>query len=146
MISNVLCFATLADKNKGTLLTDAINALLVQSIDGNQYYYVAHDYNTNYVDAVSVKDLTNATIIKTFNKIFEDMGQKGHKQRLTITNNQTVVSLKRYLAQKIVSDNLLSRLTIESTPQNGRSKHERITSSAGYAQPTKSGRCSCGTN
>ena len=43
MINNVLCFAALTDKNKGTLYTDAIGALPVRSINGNQYYYVAYD-------------------------------------------------------------------------------------------------------
>ena len=37
LISNVFCFAALADKNKGTLYTDAPVALPVGSIDGNQY-------------------------------------------------------------------------------------------------------------
>ena len=99
-ISNVFCFAALADKNKGTLYTDATGALPVRSIDGNQYYYVAYDYDTNYVHTVPVKDLAGATIIKTFAKIFTKMEQQGHKPRLNITDNQAVAPLKRYLAQK----------------------------------------------
>ena len=100
IISNVFCFTVLADKNKGTLYTDATGALPVRSIDGNQYYYVAYDYDTNYVHAVPVEDLTDAAIIKTFDKIFNKMEQKGHKPRLNITDNQAVAPLKRYLAQK----------------------------------------------
>ena len=87
MISNVFFFAALTDKNKGTLYTYATGALPVQFIDGNQYYYVAYDYDTNYVHAVPVKDLTDATTIKIFDTIFEDMEQKGHKPHLNITDN-----------------------------------------------------------
>ena len=58
MISNVFCFATLADKSKGTLYTDATGALPVWSVNGNQYCYVAYDYDTNYVHTVPVKDLS----------------------------------------------------------------------------------------
>ena len=79
---------------------DATGALPVQSIDGNQYYYVVCDYNTNYVHAVLVEDLTNATIIETFENIFKDMEQKGHKPHLNTNNNQAVALLKRYLEQK----------------------------------------------
>ena len=34
-VSNVFCFAALADKNKGNLYTDATGALLVRSINEN---------------------------------------------------------------------------------------------------------------
>jgi hypothetical protein len=96
-VNNVFCFAALSDKNKGTLYTDATGALPVQSIDGNQYYYVKYDYNTNYVNAVPVEDLTDTTIIQTFDTIFEDMEKKGHKPKLNITDNQAVGPLKQYL-------------------------------------------------
>jgi hypothetical protein len=108
VISNVFCFAALADKNKGTLYTDATGALPVRSVDGNQYYYVAYDYDTNYVHAVPVEDLTDATIINTFDEIFSDMELKGHKPHHNITDNQAVAPLKRYLAGKIVSVNSLN--------------------------------------
>ena len=99
MISNVFCFAAIADKNKGTLYTNPNGTLPDLSIDGIQYYYVAYNYDTNYVHTVPVEDLTDATIIKTFDKIFKDM-EKSHKPCLNITNNQAVASLEQYLEQK----------------------------------------------
>ena len=100
LVINVFCFAALADKNKGTLYTDATSTLPVRSINNNQCYYVVYDYDTNYVHTVPVEDLTDATIIKTFDKIFRYMERKGHKPCLNITDNQAVAPLKRYLAQK----------------------------------------------
>ena len=45
--NNVFCFAALADKQTGTMYTDATGALPVLSLDGMQYFFVAYDYDTN---------------------------------------------------------------------------------------------------
>jgi hypothetical protein len=95
--NNVFCFAALAGNNTGICYTDATRALPVRSIDGNQYYYVAYDYDTNYIDARPVEDLTDETIIKTFDEIFKEMERKKHKPKLNITDNQAVGPLKTYL-------------------------------------------------
>jgi hypothetical protein len=91
------CFAALADKNTGMFYTNATGALPVRSINGNQYYYVAYDYDTNYIDARPIEDLTDETIIKTFDEIFKEMERKKHKPKLNITDNQAVGPLKTYL-------------------------------------------------
>ena len=44
--SNIFCYAALADKQQGTLYTDATGALPARSMDANQYYFIAYDYNT----------------------------------------------------------------------------------------------------
>ena len=85
---------------EGTLYTDATCALQVRSIDVNQNCYVENDYDKNYVHTFLVEDLTDTTIIKTFDMTFEGMEQKGHKPCLNITNIQAVAPLKQYLAQK----------------------------------------------
>ena len=42
-MNNVFCFAALADKQKGTMYTDATGALPAVSLEGNQYFFVAYD-------------------------------------------------------------------------------------------------------
>ena len=52
--NNVFCFAALADKQSGTLYTDATGTLPVMSLDGYQYYFIAYDYDTNYIYAIPI--------------------------------------------------------------------------------------------
>ena len=47
--NNIFSFAALADKQNGTLYTDATKALPAMSLDGRQYYFIAYDYDTNYI-------------------------------------------------------------------------------------------------
>ena len=46
--NNIFCYAALADKQEGTLYTDATGAFPEMSLDGKQYFFVAYDYDTNY--------------------------------------------------------------------------------------------------
>ena len=50
--NNVFCFAALADKEEGTVYTDATGALPVVSLNGKQYYIVMYDYDNKYVNAL----------------------------------------------------------------------------------------------
>ena len=52
--NHVFCFASLADKEKGTVYTAATGALPVMFLEGKQCYVVAYDYNNNYIDAVPI--------------------------------------------------------------------------------------------
>ena len=61
--SNVFCFAALAEKEKGTVYTDAIGALSVLSLNGHQYYVGAYDYDNNFIKAQEVSNLKDETII-----------------------------------------------------------------------------------
>ena len=79
-VNNVFCFAALADKQTGTLYTYATGALPVNSLDGYQYYFVAYDYDTNYIFAIPIKDITDATIITAFDGIFTMLTEKGTSQ------------------------------------------------------------------
>ena len=45
--NNILCYVALADKQTGTLYTDATGVLPHMSLNGKQYFFVAYDYNTN---------------------------------------------------------------------------------------------------
>ena len=67
---NMFCYAALADKQTGTLYTDATGALPVKSLEGNQYYYVAYDYDHNYIFAEPISDVKDDTIIKAMKNKF----------------------------------------------------------------------------
>ena len=72
-LNNVFCFAALADKQTGTLYTDATGALPVMSLEGNQYYFVAYDYDTNAIFAIPIKKLKDDSIIAAFDEIFTNL-------------------------------------------------------------------------
>ena len=99
-VNNIFCFAALAEKESGTVYTDATGALPVMSVDGQQYYVVVYDYDTNYIDAVAVEDLKDETIVATIQKCFEQMEENGLNPRLNITDNQAVRPLKAFLKTK----------------------------------------------
>jgi len=69
-MNNIFCFAALADKQKGILYTDATGALPVVSLEGNQYYFIAYDYDTNAILAEPLRSVKDADIIAAFEKIF----------------------------------------------------------------------------
>ena len=96
-LNNVFCFAALADKQTGTLYTDATGALPVMSLEGNQYYFVAYDYDTNAIFAIPIKNLKDDSIIAAFDEIFTDLTNKGYKPQFNITDNQATTPLKKYL-------------------------------------------------
>ena len=52
--NNIFCYAALADKQQGTLYTDATGAFPEMSLDGKQYFFVAYDYDTNYIFALPI--------------------------------------------------------------------------------------------
>ena len=56
----------LADKQQGTLYTYAMGALPARSKDVNQYYIVAYDYDTNYIFAEPIPNVTDDMNIKMF--------------------------------------------------------------------------------
>ena len=38
------------------------------SFDGNQYFFIAYNYDTNYIEAVSIQNMQDKTIIKASKK------------------------------------------------------------------------------
>ena len=85
-MNNVFCFAALADTNKRTLYTHATGSLPARSLDGNHYYFIAYDYDLNYIFAVPIPNLLDNTIIGAFKKVFDQLKEKGSK--FNVTDNQ----------------------------------------------------------
>ena len=62
--NNIFCYSALADKQQGTLYTDASVAFPEMSLDSKQYVFVAYDYDTNYIFALPIANVQDKTIIK----------------------------------------------------------------------------------
>ena len=92
--NNMFCFAAIADKEKGTVYTDATGALPVMSLNGKQYYMVMYDYDNNYINAIPVSDLRDETVVAAVKEFFDEMEENGHSPRLNISDNQAATSLK----------------------------------------------------
>ena len=65
-VNNIFCSTVLAESRTGTFYTDATGALPAISLDGHQYYFIAYDYDTNYIFAIPIKNITDEAIIKAF--------------------------------------------------------------------------------
>ena len=61
---------------------------------------MAYDYDNNYIDAVLVADLRDATIVDTVKTIFETTEENCHRRCLNVTDNQVAKPLKTYLKTK----------------------------------------------
>ena len=81
------CFADLADKEKGTLYKDATRSLLAIFINNHQYFFIAYDYDNNYIFAKPIGNVTDTTIVDSFNKIFTELNNKGYTQIFNVTDN-----------------------------------------------------------
>ena len=112
--NNIFCFAALADKQAGTMYTDATRALPTISLDGHQYYFIACNYDSNYIFAEPIKDVKDATLVEAFQEVFETLEDRGMKPTLDITNNQAVNPIKAFLRQeKTANGNLWNHPTIK---------------------------------
>ena len=98
--NDIFCYAALTDKKKGTLYTDAMGALPTRTLDGHQYYFIAYNYDSNYIFATPIKDTTDTSILTAFTDIFEELKDKGHKPTFNITDNQAAKQIKWYLKQE----------------------------------------------
>ena len=104
--NNILLYDALADKQAGTLYTDATGALSTMSLDGMQYFFIAYDYDANLIFAIPISNVKDSTIVEAFNKVFMKLKEKGDKPAFNVTNNQAINPLKTYLKKKIADENL----------------------------------------
>ena len=74
--NNIFCFAALADKQTGTMYTNQTGALPVRSLDGMQYFFIAYNYDTNYIFANPISNLKDESIIAAFESVFNKLKDK----------------------------------------------------------------------
>ena len=75
-VNNIFCFAALIDKQKGTLYTDATGALPEISLDGHQYFCVTYNYDTTYIFAEPITNVTTVLIVNAFYNVFTELTEK----------------------------------------------------------------------
>ena len=90
----------MADKQTGTMYTDQTGALPVRSLDGMQYFFIAYDYDTNYIFAKPISNLKDETIIEVFESVFNELKDKGHKPTFNVTDNQCTKPIKAFLKKE----------------------------------------------
>ena len=120
----MFCYAALVDKQTGTLYTDATGALPVRSLEGNQYYYVAYDYDHNYIFAETIPDVKDDTVVKAMTKIFTLLEEKGFTPKLNIMDNQATNESQSITVDKRMQ--LAIRRTIQPSSQCGRRINRNI--------------------
>jgi len=122
------------------MYTDVSGALRTISLDGHQYYFIAYDYDSNYIFVEPIKDVNDATVVEAFQKVFETLEDRGMKPTLNITDNQAVKPIKAFLVRKDCKWRFVEPSNHRVNVQRREpSKPSKITSSADYAQPTKIG-------
>ncbi len=96
---NIFCYATLADKTRGTIYTDSMGALPAKSNNGNQYFFITYAYDPNYIYALPIQSGSNEHIITAFQTVFNDLTEKGHKSIFNVTDNQAASDIETFLKQ-----------------------------------------------
>ena len=82
------------------MYTDQTCALPVRSLDGMQYFFIAYDYDTNYIFAKPINNLKDESIIAAFESVFNELKNKGHKPTFNVTNNQCTKPIKAFLQKE----------------------------------------------
>ena len=95
--NNIFCLSALADSRSGTFYTDATGALPAISLYGNQYYFIAYDYDTNYIFAIPITNVTDDAIMEAFQEVFHKLKDKGHMPTFNVTDNQATKTIKGFL-------------------------------------------------
>ena len=72
------------------MYTDTTGALPTISLDGHQYYFIAYDYDSNYIFGEPIKDIKDATLVEAFQKVFETLENRVLKPTSNVTDKQTV--------------------------------------------------------
>jgi hypothetical protein len=78
-IANVFCFAALANKQRGTFYTDCTGNLPTRALTGQQLFFIAYDYDTNYIFAIPIMSMQCTDIITAFKSVFQTLSDKVFK-------------------------------------------------------------------
>ena len=70
------------------------------SLDGMQYFFIAYDYDTNYIFAKPISNLKDKTIIEAFESVFNESKDKGHKPTSNVIDNQCTKPIKAFLEKE----------------------------------------------
>jgi hypothetical protein len=85
--TNLFCYAALADKQHGTFYTDCTGRLPARVLDGQQLFFIAYDYDTNYIFALPLVSTSDSEILVAFKQVHRMLTARGYKPVLNITDN-----------------------------------------------------------
>ena len=98
--TNIFCFAALADKQHGTFYTDCTGRLPTRALDGQQLFFIAYDYDTNYIFAIPLISTTDRDILDAFKQVHQMLTDKGYKPVFNVTDNQAAAPIKAFMQQQ----------------------------------------------
>ena len=78
------------------MYTDRIGAQPVRSLDGIQYFFIAYDYDTNYIFAKPISNLKDESIIAAFKSVFNEVKKKGNTPTCNVTDNKFTKTIKAF--------------------------------------------------
>ena len=79
------------------MYTIQTSALPVRLFDGMQYFFIAYNYDTNYIFAKPINNLKTELIITVFEFVFNKLDKKGDKPNFNATDNQCINLIKAFL-------------------------------------------------
>ena len=95
--TNIFCFAALADKQRGTFYTDCTGRLPARALDGQQLFFIAYDYDTNYIFALPLNSTSDSEILEAFKQVHRMLTTKGYKPVFNVTDNQAAAPIKAFM-------------------------------------------------
>ena len=85
---------------KDTIYTDQTGNLPIVSSRGNSFLMILYNVDANFIDAEPLKDHTDASLIKAYEKLWNRLTQSGVvKPRLHILNNEVSVEMKNKIRE-----------------------------------------------
>lgn len=65
-----------------------------RALDGQQLFFVAYDYDSNYIFAIPLISTTDDDIIKAFKQVYNILKAKGLTPTFNVTDNQAATPSK----------------------------------------------------
>ena len=99
---NVVCYATLADSNTGTIYTDLPGPFPVRSIRNMQYIFVCYVYKPNAILVRPMKSRSDACMVGAYTDIYKYLDSVNQKQTLTVTDSEASKAVQNYIQSQDV--------------------------------------------
>ncbi len=78
--ANIFVFAAFVDKRTGMLYSDLTGTFSFMSFEGNVYFLVLYQYESNAILLLPIANFTDKTILAAYQMQFEELLEsKGHK-------------------------------------------------------------------
>ena len=106
------------DKKDGIIYTNLIENFPARSIDGYTTFFILHDWTTNAILPITVKDPTDESTVEAFNKNIKYLAERGFEPVFNVIDNVVSNAIRSYLKEAKVGIQLVK-------PHNHREKFYR---------------------